>query len=863
MKTDTPKTIYLKDYKPYPFEIKHIDLNFDIHAGATTVTATSQVVRSNPAAKEMFLNGEHLELLSVTVNGETVTDYSVDDKALRVPCTADEFTLEIVTKIIPEENTRLDGLYKSGDTYCTQCEAQGFRSITYYPDRPDVMTTFTTRIEADKAAYPVLLGNGNLTDSGDAENDRHFAVWDDPWKKPCYLFALVAGDLTRVHDTYTTMSGREVDLYIYVRPGDEGQCAHAMESLKKSMKWEEDVYGLEYDLDIFNIVAVSDFNMGAMENKSLNIFNTALVLAQQETATDTDFIRVESVIAHEYFHNWSGNRVTCRDWFQLSLKEGLTVFRDQEFSADMNSRAVARIDDVQHLRRFQFAEDAGPLAHSIRPDNYIEINNFYTMTVYEKGAEIIRMFHTILGPKNYRKATDLYFSRHDGEAATCEDWIKCMEEASGEDFSQFRLWYEQAGTPEVNVECTYDEAAKSYKIELSQSVPDTPGQANKKPMHIPVKIGLLDASGSDVENITHHLKKDTEVIEFNNISQKPTPSILRNFSAPVRLNTNLSDEELSFLMVHDNDGFNRWESGQKYYLRVIDRLIDGKADVPDEFLTVYGQLLDRALDKNSDKALSARAISIPDIPTISLNRDIIDPQAIHEARERLIGKIIDVHGSTIEKIYANNKIASKFSISPEAMGQRALCNTAMLLMSNNLTESDAARAWEHYSHADNMTDRMAALYLGCALDGEIHDKIVGDFYERYKSYPLVIDKWFSAQAMIHLPKTIQTIKKLKEHTDFNIKNPNRVRSLYSAFAMNNPVRFHAADGSGYDFLTDGIIELNAINPQIAARLLTPMRDWKRYTEDRQIMLKAALERILAQDDLSPNVFEIASKSLKD
>ncbi len=887
MKTETPKTIYLKDYKPLPYSVQHIDLNFDIHEGYTIVEAKAQYKMQEHCREDLFLNGEGLNLMEVKLDGEAIKDYQSDEHGLTLPCPhKPEFTLEIKTRIHPEENTRLEGLYKSGDTYCTQCEAEGFRSITYYPDRPDVMATFTTRIEASKEHYPILLGNGNRLDHGDAEHGRHFATWHDPFPKPCYLFALVAGNLTQIEDEFTTKSGRKVELYIYVRPGDEGQCAHAMESLKKSMKWEEDVYGLEYDLDLFNIVAVSDFNMGAMENKSLNIFNTALVLAQQETATDSDFIRVEGVIAHEYFHNWSGNRVTCRDWFQLSLKEGLTVFRDQEFSADMNSRSVQRIDDVGHLRRFQFAEDGGPMSHPIRPDNYIEINNFYTMTVYEKGAEVIRMMNTILGPENYRKGTDLYFSRHDGEAATCDDFVKALEDASGVDLSHFKLWYNQAGTPQVHFRGVYNEDANNYVVEMEQTIPDTPGQKNKKPMHIPVKIGLLNDNGDDID-ISHcfpresgglgpekdprlrgesscvlHLTDAKQSFILDNIPSKPVPSVLRNFSAPVRLNAELSDEELAFLMVHDSDGFNRWEAGQSYFLRVLNAMIDESADVPAAFLETYGDLLERALDPSSDKALMARALSIPDIPRIAQERNIVDTDAIFEARQNILDTLATECGDKLEEIYAANRTSSDFSITPEAMGQRVLQNTVMLIKANRRNDEDAERAKSHYDAANNMTHRMAALYLACAVDQPVGAEIVNDFHERFKNYPLVVDKWFAAQAQIPFPKTIQIIKKLRQHSDFNIKNPNRVRSLYASFAMMNPVCFHAGDGSGYNFLTDAVIELNEINPQIAARLLTPMKEWRRYTPDRQEKMKSSLERILEQKKLSPDVFEIVSKTLK-
>ncbi len=854
MRTDTPKTIYLKDYKPYPFAIESLGLHFDIYDGHTFVTAVSKVRRLDKSAKQMVLNGEALELVSLKIDGKEYKDYTKDEIALTINNVADSFRLEIVTKITPETNTRLEGLYMSGGNYCTQCEAEGFRRITYYPDRPDVLSIFTVRVEAD-AKFPVLLSNGNKTEEGKAKNGRHFTVWEDPFPKPCYLFALVAGDLTHIHDIFKTKSGRMVDLYIYVRPGDEGQCSWAMDSLKRSMDWDEKVYGLEYDLNIFNIVAVSDFNMGAMENKSLNIFNTALVLAHQETATDSDFMRVESVIAHEYFHNWSGNRVTCRDWFQLSLKEGLTVFRDQEFSADLHSRAVQRIDDVTHLRRFQFPEDSGPLSHPIRPDNYIEINNFYTMTVYEKGAEVIRMLRTVLGEHNYRKGTDLYFARHDGQAVTCDDFVQCLQEASGIDLSQFRLWYSQAGTPDLYFTGDYDEEAQVYNITLKQKLKD-----GQKPMLMPVSIGLVAHNGRDlIGTETLLLKNEEQSFTFKNIHAKPVPSVLRNFSAPVTLKSDVSDSDLSFLMVHDTDGFNRWEAGQTYMLRTLNHMIDNGSSAPDEFLKQYKSLLEAALEKDADRAFMARAISLPDVPLISLTRDVLDPPAIYKTRSGLLDVIADKFSKQLDEIYRHNRTGVKFSVTAEDMGRRVLQNTAMLIAANRLTKDDEARAREHYKTANNMTDRMAALYLACALG---LDDILADFYKRFKDYPLVIDKWFAAQAQIPMPTTLTNVHSLKRHPDFNIKNPNRVRSLYSAFAMNNPVCFHAADGSGYEFLANAVYELNSINPQIAARLLTPLREWKRYTPDRQEKMKGVLEEILRVPKIAPDVFEIASKSLK-
>jgi len=837
-------------------------MNFDIRDGHTIVTATSVFERLDPKAKEVFLNGERLDLVGVKIDGKKTKDFNTTDNALRISTPSDKFTLEITTKIEPEKNTRLEGLYKSGDTYCTQCEAEGFRGITYFPDRPDVLTIFTVRVEAS-TDYPVLLSNGNKVDEGALDGDRHYVEWHDPFLKPCYLFALVAGDLTHVHDTFTNASGKQIDLYIYVRPGDENQCAHAMQSLKKSMKWDEEVYGLEYEHDMFNIVAVSDFNMGAMENTSLNIFNTALVLAAQDTATDSDFTRVESVIAHEYFHNWSGNRVTCRDWFQLSLKEGLTVFRDQEFSSDMNSRDVQRIDDVTQLRRLQFPEDAGPMAHPIRPESFIEINNFYTMTVYEKGAEVIRMIRTIVGEDNFRKGTDVYFSRHDGQAVTCDDWVQAIEDGSGKDLTLFKRWYSQAGTPIVSFKGEYDESAQKYRIHLSQETKPTPGQETKKALHIPVAVGLLGKNGDDlIETQILHLSDTRQSFVIEDIDEQPTPSILRNFSAPVILKTELSDDDLTFLMLNDSDGFNAWEAGQQLYLSVLNRMIDnGDSDVNAEFMIAIGKLLEKGFDDNTDKALLARALSLPSIAYIGQQRDIIDPDAIYNARQAMLAAIKRAHRKTLDKLYGDNKPVGEFEITPQAMGKRALRNIIMGILTATHGTGCAKLSKTHYDEADNMTDRVAALSVLSDIDQPQREDAFDNFYARYKDYPLVVDKYFNLQASAVRKDIIDHLKKLREHSDFNIKNPNRVRSLYAAFAMNNPVGFHATDGSGYEFLTDAIIELNSINPQIASRLLTPLREWKRYTADRQEKMKAALERILATDKLSPDVFEIASKSL--
>ncbi|MCB9995696.1 MAG: aminopeptidase N [Rhodospirillales bacterium] len=894
MRTDTPKTIHLKDYEPPHYHVEHIDMTFKILEDHTVVFATSRMKRAaNGTDKPIVLNGEHLVLKGVKLDGVLLRDgdeYSIDEKFLTIPCPAqDEFTLEIETEIDPGANTRLEGLYKSGGNWCTQCEAEGFRTITYYPDRPDVMATFKVRVEADKKTCPVLLSNGNLIEEGDVDGNRHFAVWHDPFPKPCYLFALVAGDLVHIEDTFKTKSGREVLLRIYVREGDQGQCYWAMDSLKRSMKWDEDKYGREYELDRFNIVAVSDFNMGAMENTSLNIFNTALVLAHPETATDSDFERVEGVIAHEYFHNWTGNRVTCRDWFQLSLKEGLTVFRDQEFSADMNSRDVQRIADVSMLRRLQFPEDAGPLAHPVRPDNYMEINNFYTVTVYEKGAEVIRMQHTLLGPETYRKATDLYFQRHDGQAVTCEHFVKCMADASERDLQgQFFNWYQQAGTPELKATGSYDESARRYTLSLSQKVPATPGQTSKKPMHIPVKVGLVGPNGDDMAlsppsppasggggaqrqggsttSVILELTDEHQDFVFENIPSKPVPSILRGFSAPVKLSTDLSEDELRFLMVNDNDGFNRWEAGQTYALRMINEMLDRleqghNYEVWPEFIDSYSALLDQAFAPGVDKALLAQALALPDIPFIGQFRRHVDPRAIYEVREAIITAIVEREKDKLEKIYKANRTDAEFSSSFPARAQRSLQNIVLGLLGRDPQGSAVHMAKAQYDGANNMTDRVAALASLADTDSAEREAVFGDFYDRFKSYLLVIDKWFSLQAMAVRPQIMDDIRALKAHEDFTMKNPNRVRSLYGAFAMNNPVSFHDDSGSGYRFLGDAVMELNAINPQISSRLLTPLREWRRYTPDRQEKMKAVLEQIRDLPDLSPDVYEVVSKTL--
>lgn len=863
MPTETPKTIYLKDYTPPAFWLKTIALTFRIFDEHTEVMATQHYVRNGAHDDALVLMGQDQELITAIIDGKSVTPTKTET-GITIENVPDDFTLTLTTKINPKTNTELNGLYFSGGTYCTQCEPEGFRRITYAPDRPDVMSIYTVRIEGDKTALPVLLSNGNLTDQGDLPDGWHFTVWHDPFPKPSYLFALVAGDLKYIQDKFITMSGRAVDLRIYVRDGDQSQCYHAMESLKKSMKWDEDVYGREYDLDRFNIVAVSDFNMGAMENKSLNIFNTAYVLAHPDTATDTDFSGVESVVAHEYFHNWTGNRITCRDWFQLSLKEGLTVFRDQSFSADMNSGSVCRIDDVAALRRAQFAEDASPLAHPVRPDNYIEINNFYTMTVYEKGAEVIRMMHTLLGPRKFRAATDLYFDRFDGQAVTCDDFVQCMQDASGIDLTQFKLWYSQAGTPDITAKTNYNATTHEFKLTLAQIVPDTARQTDKKPMHIPIRMALFTPNGQmiDREQVLM-LTSPEQVFTFNDISGRPVPSLLRGFSAPVKLTTDLNDDDLRFLMIHDTDGFTRWDSGQTIMMGEINRLLAARMAGADMvinpvFRDAYLNILQQTEDPAADRALLARMLMLPDIGMIGQAQDIVDTDAIYAARQYLWQALGESSLHLVSALFDQIQKHATADLTPAAMTDRALKAVILKLWAEGHADGvDAAATL--YKGALTMTDRVAALSVLTQTAHPERDALFADFYDRFKTFPLVIDKWFSLQAAAIRDTAIDDVKKLAQHPDFTLKNPNRARSLYGAFASGNPVMFHHTSGAGYQLMGDTIIEMNGINPQIAARLLTPFREWRRYTPDRQAFMKAQLERVLAVPDLSRDVFEIASK----
>ena len=881
MKTDTLKTIRRKDYRPPDYRIETVELDVRLNEDVTTVIGRLTIRAVDETASErppLVLDGEGLDLQSIEIDGAALPEdaYALNDAALTIHAPPARFILETAAHIRPQDNTALEGLYKSEGAYCTQCEAEGFRKITWYLDRPDVMAEFTTRIEADKARYPVLLSNGNPIESGDLPDGRHFAVWRDPFLKPCYLFALVAGDLACVEDSFTTQSGRAVALRIYVEPGREDRCGHAMASLKKSMRWDEEVFGLEYDLDIFMIVAVSAFNMGAMENKGLNVFNDKYILANAETATDTDYGNIEAIIAHEYFHNWTGNRVTCRDWFQLSLKEGLTVFRDQRFSADMGSPAVERIRQVRALRARQFPEDGGPMAHPVRPDSYIEINNFYTSTVYEKGAEVIRMMHTLLGRDGFRKGMDLYFERHDGQAVTCEDFVKAMEDANGADLAQFRRWYSQAGTPTVTVDGRYDAAARTYDLTVTQETPPTPGQPDKQPLHIPLALGLLDDGGTEIplrldgerESAPPRILDLTETkqtFRFVDVPTKPTPSLLRGFSAPAKLSLDLDPAERRRLIATDPDPFNRWEAGQQYATALLLGMIakvqqGGQPETDDAFIDTLGGVL---WNETLDEALIAELLVLPSEDYLAQQMGVVDVEAIHTAREALRRAIGERLRPAFSDLYRSAASDRPYNPAPAEAGRRRLRNVALSYLGALREAETTALCLEQARTADNMTDRMGALVVLNDLDDPARGAALGEFYETWKGDPLVVDKWLSLQAMSSLPGTLDAVQALLDHPAFSIRTPNKVRALIGAFAAANQLRFHAADGSGYDFLADRVLELNAINPQVAARLLGAYGQWRRFDDGRQAKMRAAVERIVDAEGLSRDVFEIASKTLGD
>lgn len=878
MRTDTHPPILLKDYRPPDWLVETVMLKVVLHPTQAKVRATL-ALKPNPdaAAAPLVLDGDGLSLVSLKIDGAVLPaeNYIATPDKLTIPQVPNRpFTLEIETLVDPTANSQLSGLYRSSGTYCTQCEAEGFRRITYFPDRPDVMAVYTTRVEADKAEAPVLLANGNLIESGDMPNGRHFAVWNDPHPKPSYLFAMVGGSLGCVEDKFVTMSGREVVLRIYVEPGKEGRSGYAMEALKRSMRWDETAFGREYDLDIFMIVAVSDFNMGAMENKGLNVFNDKYVLASPETATDTDFAQIEAVIAHEYFHNWTGNRITCRDWFQLCLKEGLTVFRDQEFSSDMRSRAVKRISDVRNLRATQFIEDSGPLAHPVRPELYKEINNFYTTTIYEKGSEVVRMVHTLIGPEKFRAGMDLYFQRHDGEAATVEQFIQCFADASGRDMTQFKLWYSQAGTPEVKVSTHFDAARKTYAVECEQSLAPTPKQSDKEPMVIPLVAGLVGKDGRDLPMVLSNgmainrgvleLTEPSHTFEFTGVAERPVLSINRGFSAPIKLVTDLDTNDLGFLAAHDSDAFNRWQALQTVSTRL---LIDNVAAIragklprtDDKLLAAMAAILG---DSKLEPAFIALALVPPGEGDIAreIGKDI-DPDAILGARKALRGAIGDSLAKKLAAAY--DRLAIKGPYSPEAKdaGQRALRNVALDLLAASGNPGAIARAARQYDTADNMTDRMAALATLSLHDVPDRERVIADFYARFASDPLVIDKWFALQATIPQPGTLAKVRELTAHPAFSLANPNRVRSLIGAFAQSNPTQFNRADGAGYEFIADTILALDAKNPQLAARLATAFRTWRTLEAGRRAKAEAALTRIKSAPNLSRDLSDIVERAL--
>lgn len=888
MKDASPKAIYLKDYQQPNYWIQNTELSFDLREDYTEVTARYELLRNAdvPVSGEQALHGQELELVSVTLNGSQLdaSQYDVDDESLTLKNLEEKNSIEIVTRILPHKNTSLEGLYKSRTMYCTQCEAEGFRKITYYLDRPDVMSDFTTRIEADASQFPILLSNGNKIDSGEVEGGRHFATWHDPFKKPCYLFALVAGDLSCVKDTFTTMSNREIALELYVEEKDLDKCDHAIRSLKNSMKWDEDVYGREYDLDIFMIVAVDDFNMGAMENKGLNIFNTSCVLANPLTTTDAGFQRVEGVVAHEYFHNWSGNRVTCRDWFQLSLKEGFTVFRDQEFSADMNSRTVKRVEDVSMLRTMQFAEDAGPLAHPVQPASFIEISNFYTLTIYEKGSEVVRMIHTLLGEELFRKGSDLYFERHDGQAVTIEDFVAAMAEVSGRDFTQFMQWYRQAGTPELNVSGVYDENAETFSLTFKQSCRPTAECNEKLPYHIPVAMGLLGDAGalrldlegcetntetSDNTQTVLELREPVETFVFTGVKEQPVPSLLRGFSAPVKLKYRYSREDLVRLMRQDDDGFNRWDASQQLAISVIEEVMAALANDPAptvdaNFIEAYRSLL---LDESLDPAMVALMLSLPSEAYLAEQQTQVDIDSIHHARERVSRKLAQSLHEEFLTRYKNLNTDDEYSVDAAAMAKRSLKNACLHYLMVAGKEEGIEACTTQLSTATNMTDELDALralvYSPKSSLAEIQQKALDDFYNKWKHEALVVNSWLALQASNPKPNALSKVHELMQHESFDALNPNKIRSVIGGFAMRNPVNFHNKKGDGYEFLASEVIRLNDANPQIAARLITPLTKWQRYDEQRQTMMKKQLERIKMHDNLSKDVFEVVTLSLKD
>jgi aminopeptidase N len=883
MRTAQGQPVRLEDYRVPEFLVDAVDLDISLDREATRVVATL-AMRPHPAGQPdaaLELDGDELELVSAALDGATLAPgaYKASPSGFALPDPPRRpFTLRLETRLNPAANTKLMGLYRSGSAYCTQCEAEGFRRIAYFPDRPDVLSTYRVRLEADKAEAPVLLANGNLESAGEMESGRHWAVWRDPFKKPCYLFAVVAGDLAHVADAFVTMSGRRVALAIYVEHGREERAAYAMDALKRAMAWDERAFGREYDLECFNIVAVSDFNMGAMENKGLNVFNDKYVLASPQTATDDDYAGIEGVIAHEYFHNWTGNRITCRDWFQLCLKEGLTVFRDQEFSADQRSAPVKRIADVRGLRAAQFAEDAGPLAHPVRPSAYYEINNFYTATVYQKGAELVRMLRALIGAEAFRAGMNLYFSRCDGTAATVEDFLACFAEVSGRDLANFKLWYSQAGTPVLTVRTHWDEGQGTFRVDVAQSIAPTPGQPDKAPMTMPIALGLVDPDDGDVplasaEASARELASGVFVLEgerrsiaFAGLERRPALSFLRGFSAPVRVEDDLAEADLLTLLARDGDSFNRWQALQTLAMRLLLRAVSairaGAKPAPEPaFVEAYGSVAADALAGRIDPAFAALTLTLPSEGDLAREMALnVDPDAIYRAREDLRGALGRAHAEALAALHATAVDAPPFSPDAESAGRRALRNVALAMVVAGNAVGGAELAYRQIAEADNMSARLGALAAIAAIPGARREHALQAFARRFAAEPLILDKWFALQAQIPEAETLDRVRGLMTHHAFSLRNPNRVRALIGGFAA-NATQFNRADGAGYEFLTDIVLELDPANPQVAARLLTAMRSWRSLEPQRQGRAEAALRRILAQPALSADLRDIASRSL--
>ncbi len=869
MRTDTPVTIYREQYQAPAWLIPRTELHVELHPTTTRITARLHLEQQRD--EPLVLDGVELKLESLMLDGQVLDAdrYTLTDTHLSIDKLPQRCVLTSVSVVNPDANTALEGLYRSSGIYCTQCEAEGFRKITWFLDRPDVLSVFDVTIDADPISCPCLLSNGNPVGEiemvpGDAEN-RHRMRWHDPHPKPSYLFALVAGDLACIEDKYLTATGREVTLQILVESHNIDRCEFAMESLKHSMRWDEKVYGLEYDLDLFMIVAVDDFNMGAMENKGLNVFNSKYVLADSDTATDVDFHGVEAVVAHEYFHNWTGNRVTCRDWFQLSLKEGLTVFRDQCFSADMHSATVKRIEDVRLLRARQFAEDAGPMAHPIRPDSYMEINNFYTVTVYEKGAEVIRMLHTLLGPTLWRAGMDAYFQRHDGTAATCEDFVDAMQSVTELNLDVFRRWYSVAGTPTLKLEEHFDKTTGRYVLSVKQSCPDTPGQTDKPSLHIPLRIALFDRTGKTLvpeqgtDTLLHVTEKEQEFV-FDNLKNKPVLSALRMFSAPVKLDHAVSDEDLALLASFDTDGFNRWEAVQRLSEKII-ALEYQNSDV-DTGINILIEVIGSVLqDESLEPDFIAEFLSLPSIDTLAEQHQEVDIIALDDSRTQILCRIASAHSQALrDKIESGQRYDGK-DRSAAAMGHRRLGNAALGLLCSLDEDQWLATAHDHFKQADNMTDCVSALGALCHTDTDERTHSLAEFYDRWQNNKLVLDKWFALQALSRRDTVIDDVRKLSTHSDFDVSNPNRLRSLIGSFAMGNTRGFHDASGQGYSLLVDYVIALDKRNPQIAARLLSSLSSWRRYAKPYQKGMQAALQRVKAVDDLSTDVYEFVAKSI--